>query len=171
MSMKDHILAGLREQFDQWVALLDSLSESQLTTPLEAGEWSIKDIVAHLWAWQQRTIARNEAAAANREPVFSEWPANIDPDKEGSADAINAWIYATYHDQTWASIYHKWKSGFQRFIDTAAAISERDLLDSERFSWLNGYSVAMVVLASYEHHLEHYEKLQDWLKSHGLKVD
>ncbi len=170
MSMKDHILAGLREQYAQWVALLDRLTESQLTTPLEAGEWSIKDIVAHLWAWQQRTIARNEAARANREPIFPEWPAGIDPDAEGSADMINAWIYASYHDQSWASIYHKWQTGFQRFIETAEEISERDLLESDRFAWLNGYSVALVILASYEHHLEHYEKLQAWLQAHGLSA-
>lgn len=167
MSMKDHIVAGLREHYKQWVTLLDSLTEAQLTTPLEAGEWSIKDVIAHLWAWQQRTIARSEAARSNREPIFPEWPADVDPDAEGSADRINAWIYATYHKESWAAVYHKWRTGFQRFIDTAAEISEREMLDAERYPWLEGYSVAMVILASYEHHLEHYEKLQAWFREHN----
>lgn len=170
MSMKDHILAGLREQYQQWVKLLDSLDEPQLTTPLEADEWSIKDIVAHLWAWQQRTIARNEAAMANREPIFPEWPPDVKPDTEGSADIINRWIYATYHDQSWPAIYHKWHTGFQRLIDTAAEISERELLDTDRFDWLDGYSLALVVLASYDHHQEHYEKLQAWFHEHGQTI-
>lgn len=170
MSMKDHILEGLREQYEQWVTLLDGLDETQLTTPLEAGEWSIKDILAHLWAWQQRTIARNEAAKVDREPIYPEWPADVNPDAEGSADTINAWIYATYHDQSWPAIYHKWRTGFQRFIDSAAEISERDMLDSDRYTWLDGYSVALVVLASYDHHQEHYEKLQAWFKEQGKTI-
>lgn len=167
MNMKDHILAALREEYEQWITLLESLSEEQITTTLEESEWSIKDIVTHLWAWQQRSIARNEGATLDHEPTFPDWPADIDPDAEGSADKINAWIFATHHEHSWPAIYHKWSAGFQRFLESAGEISERDLLDTDRFPWLNGYSVALVLLASYDHHQEHYEKLQAWLKDHG----
>lgn len=167
MSMKTHILAALREEYEQWVRLLDSLSETQITTPLEVNEWSIKDIVTHLWAWQQRSIARNEGAMLNHEPVFPDWPSDVNPDAEGAADVINAWIYATYHNEPWAAIYHKWRSGFQRLLDLAAEIDELDLLNTDRYPWLNGYSVALILLASYEHHQEHFEILQAWFAHHG----
>jgi hypothetical protein len=42
-------------------------------------------VVIHLWAWQQRTIARMEAALADREPSFPQWSVDLDPDAEGSA--------------------------------------------------------------------------------------
>jgi hypothetical protein len=41
----------------------------------------------------------------------------------------------------------------------AEQISERDLLDSSRYAWLEGYSLALVLRASYDHHQEHLEKL------------
>ncbi|HET7143457.1 MAG TPA: maleylpyruvate isomerase N-terminal domain-containing protein, partial [Anaerolineales bacterium] len=61
MNMKDHILTAFREQFDQWEELLSKLSEEQITAPHFDYDWSIKDVMAHLWAWQQISIARMEA--------------------------------------------------------------------------------------------------------------
>lgn len=68
MNMKGHILAALREQSERWEELLVSLSEEQITAPRFDLDWSIKDVVAHLWAWQQISIARMEAGAHDRAP-------------------------------------------------------------------------------------------------------
>src|ERR1700682_2779845 len=95
MNMKDHILAALREQFNRWEALLASMSEAQITTRQAPSNWSVKDNIAHLRAWQQRSIARLAAAPFNREPEFPTWLADSDPDSEGNTDKTNAWIYQT----------------------------------------------------------------------------
>ena len=50
MNMKEHILAAIREQFDRWEELLASLSEEQIIAPRFDFDWSIKDVMAHLWA-------------------------------------------------------------------------------------------------------------------------
>ena len=65
MYMKTHMLAALREEFGQWENVLASLTETQITTPPQPGELSLKDEIAHLWAWQQRSIARLEAGVAH----------------------------------------------------------------------------------------------------------
>lgn len=164
MNMKDHILAALREQFDQWEELLASLRTEQITDPLTPSEWAIKDVIAHVMAWQQRTIARVEAALLDREPLFPAWQPGLDPEAEGDTDQVNAWIYAHYHHQPWTEVHQSWKTGFQRLLASAQTISERDLLDTSRYSWLEGYSIALILLATYDHHQEHYEKLQAWLQ-------
>jgi hypothetical protein len=56
MTMKQHILMALREGVDRWQELLAGLSEAQITAPHLYADWSIKDVIAHLWAWQQRSI-------------------------------------------------------------------------------------------------------------------
>ena len=61
MNMKEHILAALREQFERWELLLANLSEEQISTPAFDLNWSIKDVMAHLWAWQEISIARMES--------------------------------------------------------------------------------------------------------------
>lgn len=73
MNMKDHILTALREQFNSWDKLLTSLSEEQITAPHFDLDWSIKDVIAHLWGWQQISIARMEGSTLDREPEFPNW--------------------------------------------------------------------------------------------------
>jgi len=73
------------------------MSEEQVTTPHLPSTWSLKDTIAHLWAWQQRSIARLEAAALEQEPN-SQVASDLDPESEGDTDQVNAWIYATYRD-------------------------------------------------------------------------
>ena len=164
MNMKQHIVAALRENFDQWEELLASMSEEQITATDLPANWSIKIVVAHLMVWQQRSIARLEAGLLNREPEYPNWLAGIDPDAEGNADQTNAWIYENYNQQSWPVIYQKWREGFLRFLEMAEDISEMAMLDSSRYAWLNGTPLALTLLASYDHHQEHFEKLQTWLQ-------
>lgn len=167
MKMKDHILAALREEFNQWEDLLANLSEEQRTTPQLPSKLSTKDIVAHVRAWQQVSLARMEAAGLNREPQFPEAPPEFDLDTENNVEGINAWFYETYREQPWSSIYRAWREGFLRLLELGGAIAERDLLDSGRYAWLKGYPLAFVLVASYDHHQEHLDGLRAWAQQHG----
>jgi len=164
MYMKNHILAALREEFDQWEDLLVDMGEAQITAPHLPAKWSTKDDIAHLWAWQQRSIARVEAARLDREPAFPARPIEVDPEAEGAADQVRAWVFDTYHNQPWTAIYQQWKAEFLRFLEGAAALEEKDLLDSGRYPWLGGYPLAFILVTSYSHHHEHLEKTLAWLK-------
>jgi len=89
------------------------------------------------------------------------------PNGEGSPDEINAWIYETYRGLPWDQVYTKWRNGYQRFLELGGGISERDLLDYGIYPWMESYPLANVLLASYDHHQEHLEKLQAWLQENG----
>jgi hypothetical protein len=164
MDMKEHILTALREQFERWEALLASLSHEQIMAPHLPSPWSTKDVIAHLRAWQQRSIARLEAARFNREPQFPKWLPGLDPDAEGSTEQTNAWIYETYRGQPWTEVYRNWREGFLRFVELGEEILERDLLDAGRYPWLGGRPLAFILLASYDHHQEHLDKTLAWLR-------
>ncbi|MGE5140725.1 MAG: ClbS/DfsB family four-helix bundle protein [Rudaea sp.] len=166
MDMKDHILAALREVLDDWQALLSGMSESQVNAPLVPSDWSTKDVMAHLWAWQQRSIARVEAALRDREPEFPVWPAGLDPESDADTEAVNDWIYQANRPLPWSRVYQNWSGGFQRFLELSGAVSERDLLDSSKYTWLGGYPLALILIASYDHHREHLDKLQAWIETH-----
>ncbi len=169
MNMKGHILTALREQLNHWEELLVSLSDEQITAPLVPSHWSTKDVMAHLWAWQQRTIARLEAARLNREPVFPIWLQGVDPDSEEFTDQVNGWIYETYKGLPWPEVHRNWRAGYMRFIESGDAISERDLLAQGKYVWLGGAPLAFIMLASYDHHQEHIEKLLAWLQEHQVR--
>jgi len=73
----------LKEEFNRWEELLAGMSEEQISASHLPSNLSIKDVIAHLRAWQQRSVARLEAALLNREPEFPNWPAELDPNSEG----------------------------------------------------------------------------------------
>src|SRR5512133_1594906 len=101
MNMKEHILAALREQFERWEELLASLSEEQITAPHFDRDWSIKDVMAHLWAWQQISSARLEAGALDREPEFPKWVVSLE-NWEEDADRVNALTFERNHGKPWS---------------------------------------------------------------------
>jgi hypothetical protein len=168
MNNKKQILTLLKEEFHRWQEVLAGLSEEQITAPHLPAHLSIKDVMAHLWAWQQRSIARLEAALFNREPDFPRWPAGLDPDSEDDLDQINAWIYETHRDQPWSSVYQAWRDGFLRFLELGEAMPEEDLLQPGRYSWLADHPLSLILVSSYEHHHEeHLEPLLAWLHQQG----
>jgi hypothetical protein len=165
MNMKGHILTALREQFDSWEELLASLGEEQLTAPHFDFDWAVKDVIAHLWGWQQISIARMEAGVRDQEPQFPRWINELGDIWEEDANQTNARIYQNFHEQSWSIVHQNWREGFLRLLELGNKISERDLLNGDRYPWLKGYSLAFILVASYDHHQEHFEKLLAWLES------
>ncbi len=166
MITKTDWLQRLRAEKERWEALLQPLSETEIVAPDLPDGWSIKDVMAHLMAWQQRTNARLEAALRGGEPKYPDWPANLDPEAPGQPDELNAWIFNAYHDQPWPRIYHMWRDGFQKVIAQSELIPEADLLAPGRYPWLADYPLAAVLEGTYGHHQEHFDTLKNWLTAH-----
>jgi hypothetical protein len=167
MNMKEHILMALTEQFDNWEKLLVSLAEEKVIAPHFDFDWSIKDVMAHLWAWQQISIARMKGGLYNHEPMFPKWIVEAIDDWEEDADGVNALTYETQHNKPWSEIHQTWRNGFLRLLELGDEISERDLLNGDRYPWLKGYSLAFILVASYDHHQEHFEKLTNWIQKNN----
>lgn len=159
MNMKDHILAALKEEFEAWDELLARLTEEEITAPRFDLNWSIKDVIAHLWAWQQISIARMEAGLYNRNPELPAWIVDAVENWEENSNQVNTLTFETQHQKPWAEIHQNWQFGFILLLQLGVAIPERDLLDGDKYPWLHGYSLASILIASYDHHQEHLEKL------------
>jgi hypothetical protein len=164
---KNQILRMLNEEFNRWEELLAGMSEEQITDPHLPANWSMKDVIAHLWAWQQRSIARSEAALHNKEPEYPRWPERLEPDPDEDVDQTNAWIYETNRDKPWSSVYADWRAQFLRLLELSKEIPEIDLLDPGRYAWMGGYPLSASLLGSYEHHAEHHEQLLAGLGQKG----
>ena len=167
MNEKQRILTALTEILNRWLILLASLGDDQITSPLHPSEWTVKDIIAHLWAWQQISVARMEAALYDREPEFPEWWHRFGPDPEEQVDRVNAWIYMTNKSKPWMTIYSDWKAQFQLYLDLTRQVPEKDLLEAGRYSWMGKYTLSDRCMVSLGHHEEHFDSLHAWLNEHG----
>src|SRR5260370_35391221 len=81
---KAQLLNDLKDEQAHWEALLGEIGEAHMTQPGVAGDWSIKDIMAHLTSWRRRTGTRFQAALRHDSQFSPPWPPNLETD-----DAIN----------------------------------------------------------------------------------
>jgi hypothetical protein len=85
---KSELLDWLREEYRQWEAFLDQVGTARMEQPGVNGDWSMKDIVAHLTGWNRWLVLRLQAAGRSEPEPPPPWPAHIQTE-----DEINAWIY------------------------------------------------------------------------------
>jgi hypothetical protein len=171
MNDRERILTSLSEVFNRWEELLDSLPEAQIiaaqlpSDPVYPTPMSIKDVIAHLHAWQQVSIARLEAARLGAQPILPGWLEGADPESEEEIEQFNARIYAANHALPWPQVYQTWRDGFLHFLELAEQVPEDELMDRQRYPWLNGYALFAVLEGLYEHHrIDHLEPLLAWLR-------
>jgi hypothetical protein len=165
MNNKRELITALRDEFERWEEVLAGMSVEEIEMPLTPSYYSTKDDVAHLWAWQQRSIARLEAALYNREPELPQWPVMPSSDGEDNVEQVNQWIYESNKDRSWQSVHEDWRRGFLRFVELAEAIPEEALFAVGKYGWLDRWSLAFVIESSFEHHhVDHLEPLQEWLR-------
>jgi hypothetical protein len=167
MNEKLQILDKLTVIFNRWQELLASLSEEQIMEPLLPLNWTVKDVVVHLWAWQQASVARAEAALHDTQPIYPQWWEILGPDPEEDVDRTNAWLYEANKDKPWSKVYADWKAQFEHYLELSKQIPDKDLLKPGRYAWMGDYPLAASPLGSLEHHEEHFETLSAWLQDDG----
>jgi hypothetical protein len=163
MPEKDSVMRMLRDEFARWDRLLTQMDEEDILSPRFPEGWSLKDVLAHLYAWQRRSVARAEAGLFDHAPQLGDWPAGFDPAEEEPVDEVNAWIYATHRDLDWPTIYQSWRLTFLRLIQLGSLLPEDTLIQKDRFAWLPGYALIDVFTGSLEHHREHWDMLHEGL--------
>jgi uncharacterized damage-inducible protein DinB len=155
---KAQLLEDLQAEQAQWEALLHDIGEEHMTQPGVAGEWSIKDIVAHLTGWRRRTVGRFQAALRHEPTPPPDWPQQLQTD-----DEINAWIYAGSRDRPLADVLRESRDVFGQLVETLDAFPEADLRDPTRFPWLEGEPLSGAIFFAHFHE-EHEPDMRAWLE-------
>jgi hypothetical protein len=155
---KAQLLDDLKDEQARWEALLQDIGEDHMTQPGVAGEWSIKDIVAHLTGWRRRTVGRFQAALRHEPTPPPPWPPQLQTD-----DEINAWIYDANRDRPLADVLRDSRDVFQQLVETLEAFSEAELLELGRSSWLEGEPVTGATFFAHFHE-EHEPDMRVWLE-------
>ncbi|HJT55306.1 MAG TPA: ClbS/DfsB family four-helix bundle protein [Ktedonobacteraceae bacterium] len=141
---------------------LATLGRQQMTTPGVTGDWSIKDILAHLTAWQDYLLIRLQAAARNEAPPVQ---AVLGAEDEDSAtDKINAHFYEENKFRPLGKVMADFRSTYEQVVEAVQALSDEDLFEPKRFAWMKNYPLWELVAGNtYEHYQEHLQSIQQWL--------
>jgi hypothetical protein len=158
---KGEILSAIERERANWEALLAEVGERRMTEPGAFGDWTFKDLVAHLNAWEAHTLALLEAAAWNRPQPADPWPADLEGD-----DAINAWISEQNRDRLLGDVIEESRELYARLAEIVQMLPDEALTDPRRFDWTDGQSLGSYIVDGgyYEHlHGEHEPAIRAWL--------
>jgi hypothetical protein len=116
---KSELLNWLREEYQAWETFLDQVGPARMDQPGVNGDWSMKDIVAHLTGWQPRLTANLQAAARGEPEPPPPWPAHLEED-----DDINAWIYESNRERSVREVLDESRQVFQQFLAVIEGLPE-----------------------------------------------
>jgi len=161
---KTALLDTIQTEYAHLESLVAPLNETQLcATPLD-GEWTIKDIMAHVAVWEQICARWLEDFLRGVTPQ----PA------ERVEDGVNDRIYRENRDRSLAEVQELFHHAHQQLLQQVGlltqTLSEEDLNGPQRFAWTEhwpGYSlIAVIADNSYEHYQDHAQHISRLL-DHG----
>ncbi len=152
------LLETMRTARSNWEALLAQIGEARFTEPGVVGDWSLKDIIAHITYFE--IWATNCLMAIRRgEPLTQ-------PEYKGlSVDEENALIYERQRSLPLADVLRDSQISFQRSIESVQGLHDEDLHDLEftRKSGVDWTVHELIEGDTYEHYQDHIASVRAWL--------
>jgi uncharacterized protein (TIGR03083 family) len=157
MRTRDDLLEQIRAERAQWQDLVTEIGPERMGRPGPMGDWTFKDLAAHLTGWRARTIARIKAGPG-REPA-SAWPAHLTEDNE-----INQWIYERSRAQSLDEVLSDADQSFEDLAEAISALSDEDLTVPGRFAWTDDRALVDVPFFGHFHE-GHEPSLRAWMEA------
>ncbi|MEJ2545698.1 MAG: DinB family protein [Calditrichaceae bacterium] len=141
----------LKRLNNAWNALLTSyrgLSESELIKPGVTGNWSVKDIIAHVTWWEEEALKHLPLIlAGGRPPRYSV--------TYGGIDAFNAKMTEQKKQLSLDEVLRQRDETHQRLIDYVETVPEDQIIKETRFR-------RRLRLDTYGHYSIHTRAILEW---------
>jgi hypothetical protein len=152
---KNKLLADIQTEHDRLLSLLAPLNETQLCSATFDGGWSIKDILAHIAAWERICTGWIESFLRGKTPQT--W-------SEENGDIVNERIFQENQHRSLHGVQEDSPRAYQALLKQVQAFPEEDLNKPHSLSWLAGHSfVDLIAANSYNHYQDHIQQIRTWL--------
>jgi hypothetical protein len=139
------------------LAALDGLPHDLMLRPGAMGMWSVKDILAHLTAWESELVT----ALSKLDP--QQMPALL------KIDDIDEWNQDQYHTtapRPLGDVLEDFHGVHKHLLRAIEALDDVTLSDPRRFRWMEGEPLSYLILENaILHEQEHAENILEWRKS------
>ena len=127
--------------------LLAALSPEQMNQPAVVGEWSVKDVLAHLSEWETMWLRWFAAGLSGKAP---------DRPAEGytwrQLPQLNQKIYETYRERELGDILKQFRASHRKVDKTIEELSEQDLFTPGRYAWTGKHTLASTIVPNTSNH-------------------
>ena len=155
---KFRLLETLRSKRAEWDAVLAEIPAAQMDEPGVAGEWSVKDIIAHV-AYHERWYADRLHESLRGEKYA---PTAID---RMDFDERNDLIFQQNRHRPVEDVLAESRLVFQRLVEAVEAHAEEFLIEPQHFEGAPEPVAVWKMLRGdvYDHYGQHVPALKHWL--------
>lgn len=153
MTPKDELLARAAQEYHAFRAAIDGLGEDRLTEAW-LGEWSIRDIAAHIAGWQRELRPALERLARGERPIL----AGVRYD---DVDAWNAKFATERGPAAVRDVLRELEGTHEAFLRAAAGVPDGRFQPGRT-------AYTMVDLNSAHHYKEHGDQIRAWRALRGI---
>jgi hypothetical protein len=159
---KDEILDALEDSREEFLDTLEGLAEAALLEPGVVGEWSIKDVLAHLVAWETELVKLLWQVHNGDRPTTIHF-GKVD------VDARNAALYLEFKDRPWERIWADFTAVRKQTIRRVEPFSDSELTEARHFPYLKEKALwEWIAGDSFDHEREHAAEIKAWRAARGI---
>lgn len=151
---KTRLLALIREERGLLEMTLARLTHAQMFLPGVDGQWSVKDVLAHISAWERMMIKWTGSHLRGEKPdVPLPW----------DVDHINEGIYTQVKDKSLADVFEEFRSSYWEALSLVESLTEVQLQKVHDDTWPMGPLWTGIAGNMNEHYKDHRQDIQKWL--------
>jgi hypothetical protein len=163
---KTKLLETLRTERGNWESLLEKIGEERMTIPGVVGDWSIKDVIAHIMSYEQYILDRLRETLRGAVYTPSETPEALTAylDQHGypdfgspllDDDGPNAWVIQRYRAESLDKVMTKESQVFADLLQATQELTEEALAEHQYAERIESNTI--------EHYQHHANDIRNWL--------
>lgn len=158
------VAAHIRADRQVWRDLVAEVGRDRMLEPGPMGEWTFKDMAAHLAAWRNLRIPMIEAVGRGEavQPDSSE-------DSEDAVHQVNAEFQVRDRDRSLDDVLADYDSSFERLAAAIEALPESVAHDPNGLPWAEGTAAVDIDFTDHLHE-EHLPDVRAWLHARDKRT-
>jgi hypothetical protein len=158
---KADLLERTRSEHRRLEAALAGISEEVMLRPGTLGEWSIKDVLAHISDWEQRFLGWYRAGQRGEIPEQPEPGLTWD-----DLDLLNHRIYEKHRARSLPDVQATFDASYRELITAVEAMSEDEIFTAGHFAWTRDRPLLIALRANADqHYAEHAGQIEAWRRA------
>ncbi|MBE2221410.1 MAG: ClbS/DfsB family four-helix bundle protein [Anaerolineae bacterium] len=158
---KEQLLTAMQKEHGSLTNLLATLSPETVNQTSESIEnWTIKDVLSHVTAWEQMVLSWYQAGLRGDVPELPAPGFNW-----RQIPALNQQIYEQHQMEPYDLVQQEFDASYEEMLATVNTISNEDLFTPERFAWTNKNTMGTYfVSATSSHYVWAQKEIRKCLK-------
>lgn len=138
---KEEVIIFLKDDHAKLVRVISQIERSRMTETKVTGSWDVKDIIAHISAWNWEIIRQVDDVLVNRKPWYVDM------------NEVNFNKREVEKRKSWSidRILEEWDESFEALIQRIEQLSDSEWSFQADFNWPDGSPVTIQSLFEYRY--------------------